>query len=445
VLSFVLVIAVLNLALGYAAAAALADPPLWKVFRMPALRRRSPARLAASDAAGPPHATPAASVSRAASSTGAAPRAVSPTVAGIDELPRQWLDRLAAAGVVAQSFLEGAAQVLRLEVGSYREQLIGIESRSRALLASADSAGLKLLADDLQAENQAWLEKQTAAAGMFTQRSGRLGDQEASALQLEQTLLDQAAQIRAANQLLESLHFPDESETSGKQLLEQLHTLLAAAHTLRDHMLDLVATLLRAGERVGDLGEAGRLDKETQLPSRLGLEAVLSSWWQGDPERSRPLSLVQIDIDRFARVSQRLGTRAGDRALVAAAALIDELIRKDRGNDRLCRIGGQSFLVVMGDTGPHQALAAAERLRQSFEATTFDDQGATFELTLSCGVIEAGRAESVTELLRRALAAVQFAKKAGRNRCSIDEGQGPATLDPPQFPVKGRVVSLNAE
>jgi PleD family two-component response regulator len=99
----------------------------------------------------------------------------------------------------------------------------------------------------------------------------------------------------------------------------------------------------------------------------------------------------------------------------------------------------------MGDTGPHQALAAAERLRQSFEATTFDDQGATFELTLSCGVIEAGRTESVAELLRRAGAAVQFAKKAGRNRCSLDEGQGPTTLDPPQFPVKGRVVNLGAE
>jgi len=444
VLSFVLVIAVLNLALGYAAAAALVEPPFWKGFRLPSLRRRGPAAQAAPEVASVPPSAGTPAPPKAAKSA-AGTRCVSPTIAGIDELPRQWLDQLAAAGVVAQSFLEGAAQVLRLEVGRYREQLVGIESRSRSLLASSDSAGLKLLADDLQVENLAWLDSQTAAAGMFTQRSGRLGDQEASAQVLEQTLLDQAAQIRAANQLLEGLQFPGEAETSGKQLLEQLHTLLAAAHALRDHMLDLVATLLRAGERIGDLGEGGQLDKETRLPSRLGLEAVLSSWWQGDPQRSRPLSLMQIDIDRFARVNQRLGTRAGDRALIAAAGLIDDLIRKDRGSDRLCRIGGQSFLLVMGDTGPHQALAAAERLRQSFEATTFDDQGATFELTLSCGVIEAGRDESATVLLRRALAAVQFAKKAGRNRCSIDEGKGPATLDPPQFPVKGRVVNLGTE
>ena len=37
---------------------------------------------------------------------------------------------------------------------------------------------------------------------------------------------------------------------------------------------------------------------------------------------------------------------------------------------------------------------------------------------------------------------MKFAKKSGRNRCALDKGDGPTLLDPPQFPVKGRVVAL---
>ena len=44
----------------------------------------------------------------------------------------------------------------------------------------------------------------------------------------------------------------------------------------------------------------------------------------------------------------------------------------------------------------------------------------------------------------RAVETLKFAKKAGRNRCALDKGDGPTMLDPPQFPVKGRAVSLRA-
>jgi diguanylate cyclase (GGDEF)-like protein len=433
-------VAVLNLALGYAAAAVLAESPPWSRWRW--LARRGIASGPAA-AANPTAGRRVGGAERAPAAKSAQPDApAARAIACLDELPPQWLDQLAAAGVVAQSFLEGAAQVLRLEVGRYREQLVGVETRCRSLLAAADGPGLKLLTEDLLAVNQDWLDKQSAAAAMFAQRSGRMGDHEASAQALEQTLLDQAAQIRGANDLLESLNFEVDVENSGKQILEQLATLVAAAHTLRDQMLDLVATLFRTGQRLNELPASAQLDNETRLPGRLGLETILAAWWQADPTRSRPLCLVWIDFDRFGRVNQRLGTRAGDRALAAASALIDELIHKDRESDRLCRVAGQALLVVMGDAGPHQALAAAERLRQSFEATTFDDQGATFELTLSCGVVDAARCDVPAELFRRSQAAVQFAKKAGRNRCALDEGLGPKTLDPPQFPVKGRVVNL---
>jgi diguanylate cyclase len=127
------------------------------------------------------------------------------------------------------------------------------------------------------------------------------------------------------------------------------------------------------------------------------------------------------------------------------ARLLADLIRKDRGYDRLARSGGDGFLLLFGDTGPHSALTALERVRQTIEATTFDDAGAEFELTISGGVVEAKAEESLAEIYRRAQRALTFAKKGGRNRCAIDEGSGPNMLAPPQLAVQGRVVNLSED
>jgi diguanylate cyclase len=224
--------------------------------------------------------------------------------------------------------------------------------------------------------------------------------------------------------------------------LEQIAGLLVHAHALRDRILDLLAITIRIGNALETYGPAVQLDAVTKLPNRIGLESLLAAWRRDDAQQTRPLSAVVIDIDRFGRVNQRLGTRSGDAAIVTVCRLIDETLAKDRGFERLVRIGGNTLLILQGDVGPHQALAAAERLRQGIEATTLDEEGTEFDLTISCGVIEIKPGESSLEILKRGLEALRFAKKAGRNRCALDEGKGPAMLDPPQFPVKGRVVSL---
>jgi diguanylate cyclase len=171
---------------------------------------------------------------------------------------------------------------------------------------------------------------------------------------------------------------------------------------------------------------------------------VLANWWREDPQRTRLLSAILVDLDRFSRINQRLGTRSGDRTIGAIARLVGECLAVDRGCERLVRLGGQTLLMVLGDSGPRQALTMAERLRQAIEATTFDEDGTEFELTVSCGVVEVDRADSVADVVRRSLEALKFAKKSGRNRCALDEGQGPTVVDPPQFPVKGRIVQLDA-
>lgn len=443
-ISFVLAIGIFNLALGYCAALALAEPPPWTGWRWLPRREGRGANGETTASTATQSTTPSVPSVKPGLGSMKLPEGVSATIVGISDLPADWLDQLASVGIAPQSFIEGTAHVLRLEVNRYREQMVTVESRIRVVLATGDAEGLRVLADDLRALNQDWLDKQSAAADMLAQRSGCLGDHEAAAAALEQVLLDQAAQIRAACAQLESPDAPAEIALRGKQLLEQIAVLLGPAHALRDRMLDLLATLLTAGKNLEAHGAAVQLDQTTGLPNRIGLELHLANWWREDPQRTRLLSVVLVDLDRFSRINQRLGTRSGDRTIGAIARLIGETLTAERGCERLVRLAGQTLLIVLGDSGPRQALTAAERLRQAIEATTFDDEGNEFELTLSCGVVEVDRNDTVADVVRRSFEAVKFAKKAGRNRCALDEGQGPISVDPPQFPVKGRVIPLDA-
>jgi diguanylate cyclase (GGDEF)-like protein len=430
----VVIVGLVNLGLGYLAAMALAEPPPWDAWSLPwasvARTKKQPTSPAAPDAP---------------SATSAEQPPAEPERAGIDELPTEWLDELASSGIIAESYVEATAHIARLKVGRYREQLLAAESRARASLASGNAPALEVLVSDLATIHDDWLQRQAAAAEMLKQRNGRLGEYEETAQALEQLMLDQAAQIREVTAVLAELKFEAEVEISGKQLLARLSTLIDSAHGLRDGVQEHLAAMLRAGERFESLGPSVLRDPVTGLSNRVGSEAFLEGWWKSDPDRARPLSIAIIDIDRFTSVNQRLGTRAGDRTITALGKLLDDLIRKDRGFDRLARHGGQSFFLLLGDTGPHNGLTAIERFRQTIEATTFDDQGTEFELTISGGVVSPAQQETAADVFRRARETLRFAKKSGRNRCALDEGEGPKLSEPPQFHVQGRIVSLDVE
>jgi diguanylate cyclase (GGDEF)-like protein len=365
-----------------------------------------------------------------------------PAAFRLEELPQRWLELLGSEHLVPGTCLEASAHVMRLEVSQYREQLITAENRTRAAQAGADADGLRQLCDDLAELNRDWLARQTEAGQVLKGRSGGHGDYERAATELEQVLHDQAALIKECDETIAALHCRTELETGCKRLFERLALLIDQTHCLRDRLNDLLATLLRTEGGLGEVNTSLQHDHATGLPNRIGVELVFHDWWRDDPERQRQLTAALIDADRFARVNQRLGTRVGDYTIGALARLLAETFRRDRGSDRLVRMSGQSLLVFFGDTGPQQALAAVERARQTIEATTWDDHGTEFDLTISAGLCEVRTNDTLADVLQRLAETLKFAKLAGRNRAALDEGEGPKLLDPPQFTVKGRIVAV---
>ncbi len=456
---FVFTVGLLNIGLGFMLAVALTEPPPWNRFRpkwlgakwLGKLPRLSLAWLKHQSPHGIPPRAPDEQPRDVESSTERALDTVNqttrPPVAGykLEELPGRWLDAFGAEGIAPGSFLEAASHVMRLEASQYREQLLAAENRVRSALAATDDGALRQLCDDLSQVNQDWHMRQTEAAGVLMQATGAHGDHEQAVADLEQVLHDQAALIKEADAAIAALHYRTEIDTGCKRIFERLFQLVDQAHVLRDRLNDLLATLLRESGGLAGLNANFQQDPVTGLANRIGVELVFHDWWRDDPQRERQLSAAVIDIDRFARVNQRLGTRVGDHTIAALARLLGETFRRDRGTDRIVRLAGQSFLVFLGDTGPHQGLTAVERARQTIEATTWDDHGSEFDLTITAGVTEVRREDTLASLLVRLAETLKFAKLAGRNRAALDEGDGPRLLDAPQFSVKGRVVRVGGE
>lgn len=125
-------------------------------------------------------------------------------------------------------------------------------------------------------------------------------------------------------------------------------------------------------------------------------------------------SLVLLDIDFFKRYNDEYGHAAGDVVLKSIAGVVQSCISPV---DLAARYGGEEFLVLLPNKTRQEALAAAERMRQSIERNRVSLRRVESSVTASFGVVsfpEAGF--TVEELVGAADQRLYEAKKGGRNR-----------------------------
>jgi diguanylate cyclase (GGDEF)-like protein len=138
--------------------------------------------------------------------------------------------------------------------------------------------------------------------------------------------------------------------------------------------------------------------------------------------------VLMIDVDHFKAVNDRHGHATGDRALAHISRLMTQALRAE---DRLGRLGGEEFLVLLPGADQRRALAEAERLRLDVRATPLRDADTdvVVALTVSIGVAEwAGAGEDASRLLARADRALYRAKHLGRDRVEAAEEPDAAVL-----------------
>jgi diguanylate cyclase (GGDEF)-like protein len=159
-------------------------------------------------------------------------------------------------------------------------------------------------------------------------------------------------------------------------------------------------------------------DGLTGLYNRRYLEESLAREESRARRSGRSLGILMIDIDEFKRFNDTLGHAAGDAVL---RAMGQYLLMAARGEDIVCRYGGEEFVLVMSQAPHNTVLQRAENLRQGVQQLGIEYEGRLVgPITVSIGIgIFPDHGNSVEGVLRAADAAMYEAKQLGRNRVTV--------------------------
>jgi diguanylate cyclase len=162
--------------------------------------------------------------------------------------------------------------------------------------------------------------------------------------------------------------------------------------------------------------QRARLDVVTGVPNRAAFEERMAEELERWRRFKTPVSMLIWDIDRFKKINDTYGHRAGDRVLREVANCFAGRLR---ASDFVARIGGEEFCTLLVGTEAEAALRVANELREAVSNLKLLFHGTPVRVTVSCGLTTLRDTDTgdATRIFDRADAALYRAKDAGRNLC----------------------------
>jgi diguanylate cyclase (GGDEF)-like protein len=151
-------------------------------------------------------------------------------------------------------------------------------------------------------------------------------------------------------------------------------------------------------------------DPLTSLYNRRKIKELLQNEIERVKRHITLLSIIILDIDHFKSVNDTHGHNKGDEVLVDLARLLQSSVRS---TDMVSRWGGEEFLIASVSSNARQTFKLAEKLRNKIEEYDFDGLD---KITVSAGVAQYNKDETLVNFINRADKALYFAKSTGRNR-----------------------------
>jgi len=121
----------------------------------------------------------------------------------------------------------------------------------------------------------------------------------------------------------------------------------------------------------------------------------------------RMSSLVRMDVDGLKAINDSFGHKMGDAVLESFATIVRERVR---GSDALFRIGGDEFVLILGDAEASAALKVANDVRQLIREQASQELP---EFAISFGICCVDESSSGEDWLERADEALYEAKQKG--------------------------------
>lgn len=326
-------------------------------------------------------------------------------------------------------------QAYQSQLDDFCEELAAFDDRLRRK-PTAETAELQAELDSMSAccqkQGEACQEAEQSLRGMIDAEA--INEKEGEGLLAAM----QEGQKEAAEtvEVFEKLDLETDPEGQCEIAIERAAQLLESNYGLRDQMSDMILA-----SQTPDVEEAtnAKIDPLTEIMSRAALDATLAEHWRKDPHHVRAVSLTVLDLDQFAKFNRNHGPTVGNRVLRALAQLLES---ESPSDCHIARFSGQQFALLSIDRDLKQAVSDAERMRQIIETVRLEYGENDLEITVSCGVVAAGPDDTQATFFARAIESVQEAKRYGRNRTFVHEGEYPTPVVPPNFTLNEKHVTV---
>jgi diguanylate cyclase (GGDEF)-like protein len=347
--------------------------------------------------------------------------------------------------------IEGVAEFLTRSTEQHREFLREVGRKAMRAEAETPEAFAEIVEELRQAARAALREQALVAERLATlaaegPASSSSGQPETSparhssaCAELSRSLDKREARIKSVLAALDSLVLAEGNNAHERARLLGGSSQLAETD---DHMADAVqsvlATYRKRGSGVPEPTEDGAPRGESSESAEA--EAALTAWWSDDPTKSRPPCIVAVDIDLLGAINEKHGMLAGDGIAAAVWTLVSSCKRE---NSRPVRQSPQRFLLLHGQMSPQEATVQLERMRQTVEKTTFVSGDDEIAATISGAVVAIRPDDSLESIMERVDATIIEAKRYGRNRTFLfDDGEIPTPVVPPYLAIEAKEMIL---
>ncbi|MGK7296372.1 MAG: GGDEF domain-containing protein [Candidatus Wenzhouxiangella sp. M2_3B_020] len=157
-------------------------------------------------------------------------------------------------------------------------------------------------------------------------------------------------------------------------------------------------------QRHDELRVAANVDPLTGVGNRRALDEELGLLDDGHRQLGSD-ALILLDIDHFKRINDRYGHAAGDRVLVDLVEILQRCLRR---SDRIFRLGGEEFVVLLSGIASENIETAVRKIMEEIRGGL---HGPEEGITVSIGATMVERGEEGNAALARADEAMYRAKR----------------------------------
>jgi diguanylate cyclase (GGDEF)-like protein len=181
-----------------------------------------------------------------------------------------------------------------------------------------------------------------------------------------------------------------------------------------DELADITVELI---EDIEKYHEEAQTDQLTELLNRRAFDAFMEHAFNLFKTKGLSFSLVLLDLDHFKKLNDTFGHQAGDRVLKHFAQNLKSQLRK--ADDVAFRYGGEEFAVIARGAKPEHIKRSMDRILERIRNSSIRFESRNINYTFSAGIEEIRMGLKKSDLIKRADAALYFAKRNGRNQVLI--------------------------